>query len=175
LWLNTTTNQIFAALGSDVNMPQPVKTLHIASHDGILRWVDLMVEETGDPGSTDLLDGEFTSVRRIDMNGDGVISGLDIDPLKQVLGGVLTRYMPAGDLFGLDGRARGDANNDGLVSGLDIDPAKTCLGGGACPTVIPPAAGAGAGIATAGVPEPASAVLFLLGALVMGSVRRNRR
>jgi hypothetical protein len=180
LWMDTATNSLFASLGSDVNMPVPVKTIHFASNDGNVYWDDLMVEETGDPGSTELLTGAATSVKRVDMDGNGVISGLDIQPLIDVLNGLLvTNYNPV--YPGLDGIARADADNNGVVSGLDIQPSIDCLNAIACPmTTIPaapafPGAGSGAGVATAGVPEPASAILFLLGALAMGAVRRNRR
>jgi len=175
LWMSTDDNQVYAALGSDVNMPQPIKTLQIASNDGLLSWTDLLIEESGAPGTSTLLTGAATSVTRIDMNADGVISGADIQPVIDVLNGlVATAYDP---LYpGLDGVARADGNNDGIVSGADIQPAIDCLNGIVCPVTSPPnGAGAGSALAASVVPEPASAALFVLGSLAFAVIRRKRR
>jgi hypothetical protein len=72
LWMDTANRQLFAALGSDTNMPQPVKTLHIASNDGVLNWENLLIEEGG--GGV-MLNGFWSSIRKMDMNGVGGARG----------------------------------------------------------------------------------------------------
>ena len=55
LWLDTANERLFAALGSDKNMPDgdtgvaglQIKTLHIASNDGVLNWSQLARRRDG--------------------------------------------------------------------------------------------------------------------------------
>ena len=81
-----------------------------------------------------------------DVNGDGFVNGLDVDPFVTVL--LSGPYDAAADM-----------NKDGLVNGLDVDPFVTAVVGGG---------GAEA------VPEPSSLFLALLGALgLIAAVRRH--
>jgi hypothetical protein len=174
LWLNTANNRLFAALGSDVNMPdadaglagRQVRTLHIASNDGVLNWSNLKIAESGTLAAT--LSGSFSSIRKADMNGDGVVNGLDVTPFVQALTN-LSAYNTA--FAGLDGVARADINGDGAANGLDVTPFVSCVTGGGCA----PGAGSG-GISASVVPEPASTFLLLMGsvaAVMFGGRRRS--
>ena len=79
-----------------------------------------------------------------DVNGDGVVDGLDIQPFVDLLTG--GGY-----------QAEADINGDGVVDGLDIQPFVDIItGGGGSPT-----------------PEPATLSLLLLGALAVRR-RRHR-
>jgi len=82
-----------------------------------------------------------------DLTGDGVVDGLDIDPLVRVLTG--------GAAFD----AAADLNEDGVIDGLDIDPFVQRLTGSA------------AGARAASIPEPATAGIWAL----IGSVALARR
>ena len=164
LWMNTANNQLFAALGSDVNMPTPVKTLHIASNDGVLSWSNLLIAENGTIAAT--LSGSLSSIIKADMNGDGVVNGLDVTPFVQAL-----TNLPAynAGFAGLDGVARADINGDGAANGLDVTPFVSCVTGGGCA----PGAGSG-GLSASVVPEPASAFLLLMGSLAAAMFGRRR-
>ena len=169
LWLDIAGNRLFAALGSDVGMPNPVSTLHIASNDGVLSWLNLLIAENNVLAAT--LTGFKSSIKKADMIADGAVNGLDVTPFVQALTNLVGLYNPA--FPGLDGIARADINNDGAANGLDVTPFVTCVTGGGCL----PGAGGGSdgGVGVAGVPEPSSVTLASLGVLgLAGLVRRNR-
>jgi len=90
--------------------------------------------------NTDL--GHIRVVDPGDMNGDGNVDGLDIDPFVQMLTG--------GGSFD----AAGDTNGDGTIDGLDIDPFVGALTG----------AGVSAATIHAAIPEPGSIALLLVAA-----------
>jgi len=83
-----------------------------------------------------------------DLNGDGVVDGLDIDPFVNRLttGG----FDPAADL-----------NDDGVIDGLDIDPFVDRL------------TNRDAATAAAVIPEPTTALWAIAGLLALGSRRRR--
>ena len=89
-----------------------------------------------------------------DVNFDGEVNGLDVDPfVEAVLGGGYA--------------APADMNGDGAVDGLDVDPFVAAVVGGSAQ----PAGG------IAGVPEPSTLVLALLalvGSAYCGARRRGR-
>jgi hypothetical protein len=171
LWLDTAGGRLFAALGSDVNMPQPVNTLHIASDDGVLNWSNLLIAEDGVSGGGAggvSLTGSFSSIKKADMNGDGAVNGLDVNPFVQQL------TNPAGYLVsfpGLDGQARADINNDVASNGLDVQPFVVCVTMGGCPGGG--AGGDAGGVGAIGVPEPATLALVALGVLALFGRRRS--
>jgi hypothetical protein len=82
LWLDTAGNRLFAAFGSGINVPQPVQTLHIASHDGILNWSNVLIAESSGSNS---FTGFTSSINKADMNANGIVNGLDINPFILVL------------------------------------------------------------------------------------------
>ena len=88
-----------------------------------------------------------------DLDGDGDVDGVDIDPFVQILSGNLP-YDPAGDFDG-----------DGDVDGVDIDPFVGALSGSGMAT--------SALTSLAVVPEPTTLVLFGLGGLA--ALGRRRR
>jgi len=83
-----------------------------------------------------------------DLNNDGVVDGLDIDPFVQALTG--------GEFD-----AAADLNGDDKVDGLDIDPFVQALTGGQ-DAAMP-------------IPEPGSAALLILTAMGLGVRRRTNR
>jgi hypothetical protein len=139
LYVDTAGKVFFSALGSGVNLPDPVPTLHVASSDGELTWSDAIIAEEGE---TYLVSGMATSILVGDLNGDGELTFAgDFAPFQ------LAKTNPAGyeALFpGLDYRARGDLNGDGMFDDGDVF-----------------------------VPEPASAIFAIMGALALGLVRRR--
>jgi hypothetical protein len=169
LTIDTAMRRLFAALGSDVNMPdvdavlagKQVATLHIASGDGILNWSNAIVAENG---TNNLLTGSRNSIRvRGDMNGSGTFTTADIVPFTQMLGGAggISAYNVT--FAGLNGRARGDFTGEGNTTAADITAFTTCLSGGACGPPLPGVPGSGAGsLSGASVPEPASLVLLVI-------------
>jgi hypothetical protein len=80
-----------------------------------------------------------------DVNLDGEVNGLDVDPFVEVL---------------LQGpyQTNADMNKDGVVNGLDVDPFVAAVVGGG---------------ATQAVPEPTSLLLCLLGLVSLLSYRRT--
>jgi hypothetical protein len=82
-----------------------------------------------------------------DVNGDGVVNGLDVDPFVEVL--LSGPYDAAADM-----------NQDEVVNGLDVDPFVVAVVGGG---------------AAQAVPEPSGLLLALLGLLGLVAVGwRNR-
>lgn len=116
LYIDTANRLFFAALGSSVNMPNPVPTLHVASADGKLQWTNAIVGENGVQYTG--ISGMATSIIVGDMNGDGSVNAAgDLAPFQ------LAHASPA--LYqtaypGLDYRARGDTNHDGVFNGSDV-------------------------------------------------------
>jgi hypothetical protein len=176
LWLDRTNEQLFAALGSDSNMPDgdggvagtQIRTLHIASNDGVLSWNNLRVAEMG---TSDFLTGSLSSIVKGDMNGDGAVNGLDINPFVLALVD-LPAYNAA--FPGLDGAARADITNEGVLNGLDITPYVVCIPSGFCGD---PGAGSGEGslgLGAAAVPEPATLAILALAVLGITGIARRR-
>jgi hypothetical protein len=89
--------------------------------------------------------GEPPNVLLGDVNGDGVVNGLDVDPFV----GLVTTgtFQPEGDM-----------NGDGAVNGLDVDPfVEAVVGGGA-----------------QAVPEPSSWIMLIVGGLLLGCAARRQ-
>ena len=148
LVVNTIAGNIFASLGSALNLPNPVPTLHIASADAKLTWTDAIVAE-GDV-LYEGISGMATSVIVGDMNGDGSVNAAgDLAPF------VLALNSPAGYEAvypGLDYTARGDINDDGTFDMADL------------------------GLFQQLVPEPGAGMLILAGAIALGFAgTRNKR
>jgi hypothetical protein len=116
LVVNTVAGNIFASLGSAPNLPNPVPTLHIASADGKLEWIDAIVAEDGVQFNN--IDGMVSSVTPGDMNGNGMVSVADdLTAFTLALG---SPALYSSSYPGLDGAARGDVNNDGSFDGRDL-------------------------------------------------------
>lgn len=111
LYIDAANRLFFTALGSTVNLPNPVPTLHVASSDGKLQWFDGVVGEIANYTG---INGTATSILVGDMNGDGSINASgDLVPfqLAQTAPALYTNAFP-----GLDYRARGDTNQDGVFT-----------------------------------------------------------
>jgi hypothetical protein len=159
LQVDTTGKTVFAALGSDINLPDPVPTLHIASSDGVLNWSNAVLAENGAQVTRT---GSMSSVVAADLNGDGLTNFGDLTPFVSALtnaGGYATQFP------GLDRVARCDVSGDGACNFGDLTPFVGVLTGGP---------GAGAGLASAAVPEPTSVFLAILGGLIVAA-RRGRQ
>jgi hypothetical protein len=182
LWLDTANDRLFAALGSDKNMPDgdggvagtQIRTLHIASNDGILNWTNLRVAEMG---ASDFLTGFKSSIRKGDMNGVGGGSGVNFGDLAG-FGQILTGQLPAYEATnpGLDGIARADMNNSGAANFGDLFAFGNCLTNGVCPPMEMGGAGAGGGglEGASAVPEPATIALLALASLSIVALVRRR-
>ena len=115
LWIDPNNPQLFAALGSDINLPAPVPTLHIASTDGDLSWTNALVSEGGPPTS---LTGSASSVLVGDMDGDADYDRTDVNVMRDAInnfGNYQTTYP------GLDGVGRGDVNSSSSLTSADLD------------------------------------------------------
>jgi hypothetical protein len=116
LVVNTVAGNIFAALGSAFNLPNPVPTLHIASADAKLTWIDAIVAEDG--VQYEGISGMATSVMLGDMNGNG--SASVADDLSAFSLALNSPAIYASTFPGLDRVARGDVNQDGAFDLLDL-------------------------------------------------------
>ncbi len=112
-----------------------------------------------------------------DMNGDGSVNNLDINPFVLAITN-LEGYEAA--FPGLDGEARGDINQDSAFNNLDIIPFVGLLTGGASASAAQLSLFADAGFnafqlsLVSSVPEPASGLLLLAGVgLLMSRHRRS--
>jgi hypothetical protein len=116
LVVNTIAGNIFAALGSSVNLPNPVPTLHIASADAKLTWTNAIVGEDG--VQFEGISGMTSSVIVGDMNGDGSVNASgDAAPFALAMASPATYQA----IFpGLDYAARGDINQDGEFDARDV-------------------------------------------------------
>jgi hypothetical protein len=104
-------------------------------------WITWLIFQGGDTSGADRITTTFDNIRFTggttvllgDVNMDGVVNGLDVDPfVGLVTGGTY--------------QAEGDMNEDGVVNGLDVDPfVATVVGGG-----------------TVAVPEPSMLFLALI-------------
>jgi hypothetical protein len=81
-----------------------------------------------------------------DVDGDGEVNGLDVDPFVDVL------------LSGLY-QVEADMNEDQVVNGLDVDPFVAAVVGGGVQAV----------------PEPSSWIILVIGALLLGYAARRQR
>jgi hypothetical protein len=93
-------------------------------------------------GTGEIIFGGLATSSLGDVNGDGVVNGLDVDPFVDVL--LNGPYQVAADM-----------NEDGDVNGLDVDPfVAAVVGGGAQP-----------------IPEPSTLLLGLVALGVVGGWR----
>jgi hypothetical protein len=88
-----------------------------------------------------------------DLNGDGTVNDLDIDPFALLLTDA-GRYARQ---FGLPPLVVGDINADGRVNNLDIDPFAALLTGGGA----------------AAVPEPATLLLAAMGTVALAIMAKH--
>ena len=115
LWIDPVNPQLFAALGSDINLPIPVPTLHIATTDGDLSWTNALVSEGGPATS---LTGSISSVLLGDMDGDGDYDRTDVNVMRDAVNN-FANYQAT--YPGLDGVGRGDVNDDSSLTSADLD------------------------------------------------------
>jgi pimeloyl-ACP methyl ester carboxylesterase len=102
------------------------------------------------PGLLNIVDSQVSidNVRFLfigDVNGDGEVNGLDVDPFVDVL---------------LNGpyQAKADMNKDGEVNGLDVDPFVAAVVGG-----------------VQQIPEPSTLLLALIALCMVGGWRKRKR
>lgn len=100
--------------------------------------------------------GAGRTIGYADLNGDGAVNNLDIQPFEKSL----TTGNPAGLTDFIE---RGDINLDGEFNNLDIQPFEKYLTGNLGP------------VAAAAVPEPGSIVLFGLGVLALAGMKLRRK
>jgi hypothetical protein len=134
------------------------RQLRVSVHEG--DFIDIALtpfgtDDSGDGGfDNDSCDGSILSavINKVestlllgDVNLDGEVNGLDVDPFVEVL---------------LQGpyQTNADMNEDGVVNGLDVDPFVAAVVGGG---------------GTQAVPEPTSLLLCLLGLVGLLSYRRT--
>ena len=115
LWIDPGNPQLFAALGSDINLPVPVATLHIASTDGDLSWTNALVSEGGPATS---LTGSASSVLVGDMDGDGDYDRTDVNVMRDAINN-FANYQAT--YPGLDGVGRGDVSSSSSLTSADLD------------------------------------------------------
>ena len=146
--LDTDVEPVEAAGTFDTPYYQHTSTFTATAESMLLTFAQLGLDPTAD--ETILLDN--VSIRRAaggpllgDVNGDGVVNGLDVDPFVDVL---------------LNGpyRAEADMNEDDEVNGLDVDPFVAAVVGGA---------------ATA-VPEPSTLLMTMIGLFAVVMAWRYR-
>jgi len=104
------------------------------------------------PGNVEPFSTTIDATTPGDMNSDGVVNNLDINPFVTAL----TDPTAFEDEFGIEPVAPGDINGDGQLNNLDINPFVDLLTGGS-PRVVP---------------EPAS--LFILGPGGLALMHRRR-
>jgi hypothetical protein len=126
----------------------PVETGASAYFGTVILEVDHVAGDIdGDIGVDDLnFDQAEGTVLLGDVNLDGEVNGLDVEPF-------------VGLVTGGEFQVEADMNEDGTVNGLDVDPFVVAVVGG----------GGGASV----VPEPATWLLLLTGFVACGLVRRD--
>jgi len=130
------------------------------SYEGDINFADpanSVVDSIAASGGDDVVLEGLSSVTQFvlgDMNGDGEVNNLDINPFVLAL----TDEEAFEQQFGTDPAAIGDINEDGQFNNLDINPFVSLLTGGS---------------SLQAVPEPSSVALLGLGGLTM--LRRRRR
>jgi hypothetical protein len=132
----------FESGSSPVQLGEPLEIRLIA---------EFYVDGNGDSGyevdfDTVSLTAESSIILLGDVNMDGVVNGLDVDPFV----GLVT----SGTY-----QAEGDMNEDGVVNGLDVDPFVAAVVGGG----------------TQLVPEPSTLLLVLIALGVVGGWRKWKR
>jgi len=104
-------------------------------------WLDVRADPAYSGAQFTLNIDSFVRILNGDMNDDGAVNGLDVNPFVEALLAGSTDY-------------RGDMNDDGMINGLDVDPfVAAVLSGGA---------------ATYAIPEPSAIALLFIGLLFLG-------
>jgi hypothetical protein len=138
------TEDVAPLIEEDFDLPNASPYIWTVSFEGpssaLFSWIAISTEHMP---VNDLV---YVPVPLGDVNGDGVVNGLDVDPFVDVL---------------LNGpyQAEADMNDDGDVNGLDVDPFVAAVVGGG----------------VAAVPEPATWGLALLAAVALACWQRRER